>query len=556
MKTKEKKKTSFVLSSVLAISLGVAQPIFAAETPPAVITSTVTENPNSSMKLSWETRDLDVTKAIAQVVKKSDAKKFASKHVKTFTSNDIVFKNNRAYSKVSATQLEEGTEYLYRVGDGTDKGWSDKGQFKTASTDEEKEFSFLYLSDTQYSSASTDGKKTEQMLKNATSQFKDSVDFTYLAGDFTDKANNPDQWDTFFNLSQNLFQDTFMVPVIGNHDSASGLYLDNYFPSPESAKENTANESSYVYSFDYGSAHFASLNTEHSSGEKLEEQVEWLKKDMEASDKKWKIVLFHKSIYPGASHITDSDIIRLRTALSPVLDELNVDAVLSGHDHVYSRGFVNGDGSKENAQPVKPTDLSTVYAPDAPLYYTIVSGGLKFYNPKNYSVTTGDPLIPNYDFLDVKSTNVEDAASADGNKITYSEVTVSDEKITFDTYYTTTKTNDNRHLETFSIVKEKEHETWSPDKVYVAGDRVSHDGRVFEAKWWTKGENPLKSGQWDVWKEIKDENPNEIPEWNASDIYVAGDKAYYNGELYEAKWWTRGDNPSKSGQWDVWKKVK
>ncbi|MCJ7841965.1 metallophosphoesterase [Lederbergia sp. NSJ-179] len=546
-------KTSILLSSVLALSIGAAQPIFAAEIPPSVITSTVTENPNNSMTLAWETHDQEVTKAVAQIVEKSDPKGFKSKNKLVFSSSDITFRNGRAYSKVTASSLKENTKYLYRVGDGSEKGWSEQGQFKTAST--EDGFSFLYISDTQFNTASGDGKKTEQMLKNATKQLKDKVDFTYLAGDFTDTANNPDQWDTFFDVSHNLYQDTFMVPVIGNHDSASGLYLDHYFPSPESGKQNTDLELPYVYSFDYGPAHFASLNTENITDEEIDQQIKWLREDMQASDKQWKIVLFHKGIYSGASHITDSDIMKLRIALSPVLDELKIDVVLSGHDHVYSRGFVNGDGTKENAELVHPADPFTVFSPDAPLYYTIASGGLKFYNPKNYSVATGDPLIPNYDFLDVKNTNVEDGASPEGNKMTYSEVTVTDEKITFNTSYTTTKSNENKHLETFSIVKEKQYENWSADKVYVAGDRVNYKGKTYEAKWWTRGEKPSDSGEWDVWKEMKHEDPHHISEWQSSKVYVAGDKVYDNGVLYEAKWWTRGEKPSESGKWDVWKKL-
>ncbi|WP_304622694.1 lytic polysaccharide monooxygenase [Photobacterium sp. TLY01] len=39
------------------------------------------------------------------------------------------------------------------------------------------------------------------------------------------------------------------------------------------------------------------------------------------------------------------------------------------------------------------------------------------------------------------------------------------------------------------------------------------------------------------------------PEWIASQVYVAGDKVLYQGQLYTAKWWTKGDQP---GQADVW----
>lgn len=44
---------------------------------------------------------------------------------------------------------------------------------------------------------------------------------------------------------------------------------------------------------------------------------------------------------------------------------------------------------------------------------------------------------------------------------------------------------------------------WTATAVYVGGNRASRNGNVYEAKWWTQGEDPLlKSGQWDVWKLI------------------------------------------------------
>ncbi|WDF04725.1 5'-nucleotidase C-terminal domain-containing protein [Shouchella hunanensis] len=98
---------------------------------------------------------------------------------------------------------------------------------------------------------------------------------------------------------------------------------------------------------------------------------------------------------------------------------------------------------------------------------------------------------------------------------------------------------------------------WSGSQVYTAGDRVEYNGDFYEAKWWTQGENPSQSGQWDVWKKVADcyEIPEGPQEWNKDQIYVAGDQVLLDGQLYEAKWWTQGENPSQSGQWDVWKKV-
>ncbi|GAK02669.1 extracellular serine protease [Geomicrobium sp. JCM 19037] len=104
-----------------------------------------------------------------------------------------------------------------------------------------------------------------------------------------------------------------------------------------------------------------------------------------------------------------------------------------------------------------------------------------------------------------------------------------------------------------------EHNAWSSSSIYVGGDRVEHNGNFYEAKWWTQGEDPEQSGQWDVWKIASDcTEPDEdhgYPAWSTSDIYVGGDRVLHDGQLFEAKWWTQGENPNNSGQWDVWKKV-
>ncbi|RTZ18150.1 chitinase [Vibrio aquaticus] len=47
---------------------------------------------------------------------------------------------------------------------------------------------------------------------------------------------------------------------------------------------------------------------------------------------------------------------------------------------------------------------------------------------------------------------------------------------------------------------------WQAGTVYTGGDQVSWAGKVWEAKWWTKGDDPSKSGQWGVWKEVAPAN--------------------------------------------------
>ncbi|MCA5894811.1 lytic polysaccharide monooxygenase [Isoptericola sp. NEAU-Y5] len=43
---------------------------------------------------------------------------------------------------------------------------------------------------------------------------------------------------------------------------------------------------------------------------------------------------------------------------------------------------------------------------------------------------------------------------------------------------------------------------WDANAVYLNGAQVSHDGRTYQAKWWTRGENPANSGEWGVWKDL------------------------------------------------------
>lgn len=46
-----------------------------------------------------------------------------------------------------------------------------------------------------------------------------------------------------------------------------------------------------------------------------------------------------------------------------------------------------------------------------------------------------------------------------------------------------------------------------------------------------------------------------LANWIAGDVYTVGKQVQYGAIKYEAKWWTQGDNPAQSGQWDVWRNL-
>ncbi|MDY7043210.1 lytic polysaccharide monooxygenase [Virgibacillus sp. M23] len=46
-------------------------------------------------------------------------------------------------------------------------------------------------------------------------------------------------------------------------------------------------------------------------------------------------------------------------------------------------------------------------------------------------------------------------------------------------------------------------------------------------------------------------DPGDIPAWDPNTAYLGGDQVTYNGAIYEAKWWTRGETPGEAGVWKL-----
>ncbi|PFG41940.1 endo-1,4-beta-galactanase [Isoptericola jiangsuensis] len=94
------------------------------------------------------------------------------------------------------------------------------------------------------------------------------------------------------------------------------------------------------------------------------------------------------------------------------------------------------------------------------------------------------------------------------------------------------------------------HPAYDAATVYTAGDRVSLDGRVFEALWWTRGATPGTS-PWGAWAEIAG-TADGTAVWTDSRVFVAGDVVVHDGVTFVARWWTRNQEPGASvrGPWE------
>ncbi|GAB2502694.1 S8 family serine peptidase [Promicromonospora xylanilytica] len=93
---------------------------------------------------------------------------------------------------------------------------------------------------------------------------------------------------------------------------------------------------------------------------------------------------------------------------------------------------------------------------------------------------------------------------------------------------------------------------WEARTTYRAGDSVSYDGAVFVAQWWTKGDRPGAS-PWGPWAEVGAEVVCESDThlaWTDSWIYTGGETVAHDGRLWEAQWWTRNQEPG--APWGPW----
>ncbi|PJF33296.1 MAG: hypothetical protein CUN57_02545, partial [Phototrophicales bacterium] len=112
----------------------------------------------------------------------------------------------------------------------------------------------------------------------------------------------------------------------------------------------------------YGDIHFISLNSELGSYNAsynwigifnndtafTSPMLEWLKDDLEATTRKWKIVFWHQCPYSGQDNFTAENGVQqfsvaTRHHFNPIIEKYGVDLVLTGHDHNYQRSYlING----------------------------------------------------------------------------------------------------------------------------------------------------------------------------------------------------------------------
>lgn len=359
-------------------------------------------------------------------------------------------------NKVTVEGLKENTQYYYQVFKNGE--WSETKEYKTGSF---KNYSILYVGDPQIGAcngqnAAEDGASMQEsgenlaarndafnwnnVLTQATSQH--DVSFMVSAGDQVNTASKEEEYAGY--LSAAPLASLPVATTIGNHDSGTAQYSYHY-NNPNSFDKNDDADSAYTlgstkagtdYYYTYGDVLFIMIDTNNYNCATHENVIK--KAIEENQDCKWRIVTFHQDIYGSGYDHSDSDGIVLRTQLTPLFDKYDIDVVLQGHDHTYSRTYqLTSDGQEHGtytSSPVKAStplddpakvaylednncyefvkdDSNTVVNPEGTVYFEANSAtGSKFYElipvQQDYIAERSQTWTPSYSVINVSESAI------------------------------------------------------------------------------------------------------------------------------------------------------
>ncbi|BFL46957.1 fibronectin type III domain-containing protein [Lactonifactor longoviformis] len=405
----------------------------------------------SELNLTWYS--LATEGGQVQFAKKSDmtGDAFPEEKAETFEAVETLTQG-KVYTSNQATVsgLEEDTEYVYRVGN--NGIWSE--QVYATKTKSSGDFSFIFAGDPQLGSsgdldADKDGWRNTLNLIQQDPLFSE-VSFIQNAGDHVEAGTSELQYDAY--LANYDGSPVYSVPfatAVGNHDYKGTAY-NTHFNLPNVSQLGDCGEGNANgdYYYVYNNSLFLVINSNNQS---TAEHKEFMRNAIHLNpDTDWKFVIFHHSIYSTASHAVDNDILSRRSTLAPVFKELGIDAVLMGHDHVYTRSYMMDglepmveESTDENGEPI-----SEITDPSGIVYITANSAsGSKYYEfssnlEGDYVAVKNQEHVPNISKIDVSEDTFRITTYRTSDKSVVDEFTI--HKTTNEKPITKTWENDGR----------------------------------------------------------------------------------------------------------------
>lgn len=344
-------------------------------------------------------------------------------------------------NKATITGIQGNTTYLYRVGN--DDKWSDTYEFTTKAQGTGESFNFLFAGDPQIGAGGNVAGETEgwnNTLERALSQLG-GANFIVSAGDQVNNSTNIAQFDGYY--APNALRSVPQATTVGNHDYSDWSYSDyNNMPNVSTLGSTWyyTGDQSGDYWYTYNGVLFMDLNSNNTS---TSEHKQFMQQAIAANpNATWKIVVFHHSVFSLANHYTDTDVVQRRAELPAVFSELGIDAVLMGHDHYFTRTYMMDgetpdvpEGNDVSKGEPAPTEVVNPKSGEVVYLTANSASGSKYYKLNSEIAANG---LPNYV-----------ATQDQSNRQSITNVTVTGDSLTLDTYYTSDATLEK--MDTFTI---------------------------------------------------------------------------------------------------------
>ncbi len=277
------------------------------------------------VRFAWLSKSSDSSFRIS---KSEDMASFSEQQVSKEAAVEGLISN-----KVTVSGLEKGKTYYYSY---TENGEWSKPEAFTVQPD--NSFTVLYVSDAQIG-RSGDEELDEVLIRDTCgwnytvekmlSAYPDAA-FAISGGDQFQSADSLTQMKAY--LSPEALRSLPVANTIGNHDDGSTLYGD-IFNNPNEVFEFFADEAGTGYYYTYGDTLFITVNSNNNF---MLDTARVLRKAVKAHpDAKWRVVTMHHN--PYSASLTSEEFSEERLFFSSLYDCYDIDLVLSGHDHFYSR---------------------------------------------------------------------------------------------------------------------------------------------------------------------------------------------------------------------------
>ncbi len=450
----------------LALSMAVGTTIYATE--PSDITSVAVNMGTNKSQLIFTWTSTDPSDGYIQVRK--DGEIIAEAAVAG--TNQTINKASSRYSFNSTVDVfDTAGVYEYRVGNvgSTSTEWTE-----LTILPDDGDFSFLVFGDTQFYDTQVEADSAQwEITWNKIEEFFDTdddgniyndVDFLITVGDqingnrlsgtgeyvdsvsdddIENQLNNEIEYDIFFSAKQ-IGQMPLAV-CTGNHDVYTTTTHSSHFTYPSTQDPNTsgyvASSSSYWYDtddrnnvgnywYEYEGSLFLHLNSEMYADTALHyafiENAQHEFEQQYGHEPVWQIVYFHRALYATSqNHSAGSTATYIRENWSHMFSDLNIDLVLNGHEHIYSRSVM--------MQGTTPTYYGTDHSADYELQSVVSDPNAGEVAYVTLSSSTGSKF---YDYHSDYQTYPYVAITSSDHVAQVTKVDVSDTSLTLSTYRT------------------------------------------------------------------------------------------------------------------------